>query len=273
MRMSTSHGAGTAKVRPVNDDFEAETAEARPVTTAEAAAPEAVAAQPEKKKGGRRMMLPILGLALLAAAGWYGYQWWTHGRFMISTDDAYIEGDIASISPKVSGYVAAVNVVANQTVKAGDPLVTLDDGDYRLAKEQAEAQIATQKLALDRIDAQIDGAKASLAQADGRTAIRFTQSPGSRQMRLSIRSDKPITSASVNGYATAMQAKRLIVAWSAPGRSAEVLLQAPADAKLDIKAVELTDGWPKDAAPLPPRPADAMAWGDSDATVSSLTLR
>ncbi|MGB3875047.1 HlyD family secretion protein [Shinella zoogloeoides] len=164
--MSTSHGAGTAKVRPVNDDFEAETAEARPVTTAEAAAPEAVTAQPEKKKGGRRMMLPILGLALLAAAGWYGYQWWTHGRFMISTDDAYIEGDIASISPKVSGYVAAVNVVANQTVKAGEPLVTLDDGDYRLAKEQAEAQIATQKLALDRIDAQIDGAKASLAQAE-----------------------------------------------------------------------------------------------------------
>jgi hypothetical protein len=115
--------------------------------------------------------------------------------------------------------------------------------------------------------------QASIVQADGRTAIRFNQSPGSRQMRLSIRSDKPITSASVNGYATAMQAKRLIVAWSAPGRSAEVLLQAPADAKLDIKAVELTDGWPKDAAPLPPRPADAMAWGDSDATVSSLTLR
>ena len=161
MRMSTSHGAGTAKVRPVNDDFQAETAEAKPET-----APAAAVAQPEKKKGGRRLMLPVVGLALLAAAGWYGYQWWTHGRFMISTDDAYIEGDIASISPKVSGYVAAVNVVANQTVKAGDPLVTLDDGDYLLAREQAEAQIATQKLALHRIDAQIDGAKASLAQAE-----------------------------------------------------------------------------------------------------------
>jgi membrane fusion protein (multidrug efflux system) len=165
MSISTSHGAGTAKVRPVNDDFQAETAEERPVTTAEAA-PAAAVAQPEKKKGSRRFMLPILGLVLVAAAGWYGHQWWTNGRFMISTDDAYIEGDIASISPKVSGYVEAVNVVANQTVKAGDPLVTLDNGDYRLAKEQAEAQIATQKLALDRIDAQIDGAKASLAQAE-----------------------------------------------------------------------------------------------------------
>ena len=101
MRMSTSQGAGKAKVRPVNDDFvnddfQAETAEAKPVTTAEAPAPAAVA-EPEKKKGGRRLMLPVVGLALLAAAGWYGYQWWTHGRFMISTDDAYIEGDIASI--------------------------------------------------------------------------------------------------------------------------------------------------------------------------------
>ncbi|MCJ8055585.1 HlyD family secretion protein [Shinella curvata] len=164
--MSTSHGAGTAKVRPVNDDFQAETSEAKPATTAEAAAPAAAVSEPEKKKGGRRFMLPVVGLALLSAAGWYGYQWWTHGRFMISTDDAYIEGDIASISPKVSGYVAAVNVVANQAVKAGDPLVTLDDGDYVLAREQAEAQIATQKLALHRIDAQIDGAKASLAQAE-----------------------------------------------------------------------------------------------------------
>jgi membrane fusion protein (multidrug efflux system) len=44
--------------------------------------------------------------------------------------------------------------------------VTLDDGDYRIAHEQADAQIATQKLALNRIDAQIEGAKASLAQAE-----------------------------------------------------------------------------------------------------------
>jgi membrane fusion protein, multidrug efflux system len=118
------------------------------------------------RKRRRKPILPLLGLVLVGAAGWYGYDWWTNGRFMVSTDDAYIEADIATISPKVSGYVAKVDVVANQHVKAGDPLVTLDDGDYRIAAEQAEAQIATQKLALGRFDAQIAGAKASLNQAE-----------------------------------------------------------------------------------------------------------
>ncbi|MCS4240629.1 MULTISPECIES: HlyD family secretion protein [Rhizobium/Agrobacterium group] len=122
---------------------------------------------PQQKKAKRRSpILPVLAIAVLAGAGWYGYQWWTDGRFLISTDDAYIEGDIAIISPKVSGYVNKVHVVDNQEVKAGDPLVTLDDGDYRIALEQAEAQVRTQELSLSRIDAQLAGAKAALQQAE-----------------------------------------------------------------------------------------------------------
>lgn len=167
--MSASSSSSAARVRPVGDDFEVmdtHSAEAKSPGTGEAAAAgqadAEIAASPKK----RRKILPVLGLVLLGAAGWYGYDWWTNGRFLVSTDDAYIEGDIATISPKVSGYVAKVDVVANQHVKAGDPLVTLDDGDYRIAAEQAEAQIATQKLALSRFDAQISGAKASLAQSE-----------------------------------------------------------------------------------------------------------
>lgn len=121
---------------------------------------------PQKPKAKRRsFLLPVLVVGLLAGGGWYGYEWWTDGRFLVSTDDAYIEGDIAIISPKVSGYVNKVHVVDNQEVKAGDPLVTLDDGDYRIALEQAEAQVRTQELSLSRIDAQLAGAKAALQQA------------------------------------------------------------------------------------------------------------
>ena len=84
---------------------------------------------------------------------------------MVSTDDAYVTAEIAAISPKVTGYVASVPVTENEKVKAGDPLIVLDDGDYRIAAEQAQAQITTQQRTLDRITAQIEAAKASLKEA------------------------------------------------------------------------------------------------------------
>lgn len=244
--MSTTHGTGAAKVRPVNDDFEAETAEASPVTTAEAT-PVAAVAQPEKKKGSRRFVMPVIGLALLAAAGWYGYEWWTNGRFMISTDDAYIEGDIASISPKVSGYIAAVNVVANQVVKAGDALVTLDNGDYVLAKEQAEAQIVTQKLALDRIDAQIEGAKASLAQAEAQKVAYQASLSGAEvaEKRAKELNNKAVgTTASLDSATVALdQAKANLVGADAnivAARANIAVLQAQrAESESGVRALEL----------------------------------
>jgi membrane fusion protein (multidrug efflux system) len=124
-----------------------------------------VAPKPAARRRSRRpLILAGLGIMALAAGGYYGYEYLTTGRFIIATDDAYVQGDIATISPKLAGYVARVNVVANQRVRAGDPLVTLDDGDYRIARDAAQAQIDTQHLTLQRIDAQIAGAQASLEQ-------------------------------------------------------------------------------------------------------------
>jgi membrane fusion protein (multidrug efflux system) len=118
-----------------------------------------------KKRSRRPIILGGVAIVALAAAGWFGYDYFTVGQYMVSTDDAYVEGDIATIAAKLSGYVAEVNVTANQQVKAGDPLITLDDGDYKIARDQAVAQIATQNLTLKRIDAQITGAGASVEQA------------------------------------------------------------------------------------------------------------
>jgi len=126
----------------------------------------AAATDAPAKRSRRPLVLGTIALVLLAGGGWYGYDFWTNGRFMVATDDAYIEGDIATISPKVSGYVAHVNVTANQPVKAGDVLVSIDNGDYQLALDTANANVAAEKLAIARIDAQIEGAKASLAQAN-----------------------------------------------------------------------------------------------------------
>ena len=89
---------------------------------------------------------------------------------MISTDDAYVQADMAFISPKVSGYIDAVKVVENQHVKAGDPLFVVDGGDYRIAVDQAAAQIATLDKTLARIDTQIIASRAALQQAEAQKA-------------------------------------------------------------------------------------------------------
>lgn len=167
--MSASNAKNEAEIRQFPAPAPASKAEApakpdAPVT--EAPQPEVAAQAPVKpKRSAKRFVLPVLIVAAIGAGGWYGYEYWTTGRFMVSTDDAYIQGDITAIAPKVTGYIDRIDVVANQRVKAGDPLVTLDNGDYTIAEEQAEAQIATEKLSLDRINAQIVAAKASLQQA------------------------------------------------------------------------------------------------------------
>ena len=160
--MSNSSTPTTAEVHPF-PNAKAPSAEAptAPVeTAAEAPAPA------KKKRSVRSLLLPIIGLGLVGTGLWYGYGYWTDGRFMISTDDAYVQADMAFVSPKVSGYIDEIKVENNQQVKAGDPLFIVDSGDYRIAVDQAAAQIATLDKTLARIDAQITAAHASLQQAE-----------------------------------------------------------------------------------------------------------
>lgn len=121
-----------------------------------------------KRKRSRRLPLLLAGLGALSLVGWYGYDWWTVGRFQVSTDDAYVGADFAVISPKISGYVDAVPASENAHVDAGAPLVALEDGDYRNALEAAQSQLASQQAALTRLDRQIEAAKAAVAQAQAR---------------------------------------------------------------------------------------------------------
>ncbi|PWW02158.1 membrane fusion protein (multidrug efflux system) [Hoeflea marina] len=126
----------------------------------------AAAAPAKQKRGIRSAILPIIGLAVLSGAGWYGYDYWTDGRFMINTDDAYLQTDISDVSPKVQGYVEEILVSENQQVKAGDLLFRLDDGDYTIAIDNARAKIEAQKQTLNRISAQTDAAATAVGQAE-----------------------------------------------------------------------------------------------------------
>ncbi|MBS1164829.1 MAG: emrK [Proteobacteria bacterium] len=123
-------------------------------------------AQPKKKRG---IVSRVIFVALLGAAAWfggnYGYAWWTDGRFLITTDDAYVAADITTLAAKASGYVTDVMVADNQMVKKGDVIARVDSGDYTLAVAQAENALAGNIATIARIDKQIAAGEAQVAQA------------------------------------------------------------------------------------------------------------
>ncbi len=86
----------------------------------------------------KKLLLVGAGVAVLAAGGYLGREYWTVGRFQVSTDDAYVKADNTTIAPKVSGYVAAVLVGDNERVKAGQALARIDDRDYKVARRAGE---------------------------------------------------------------------------------------------------------------------------------------
>ncbi len=131
----------------------------------------ALAPEPRTQRSLARRLGILAALAIaFGAGGYYGYDWLTNGRFIVSTDDAYVAAETATITPKVAGIVLSVPAADNSRVEAGDPLVILDDSDYRIALAEAEAQIATQEASIDRIGEQVAAGKAAISQAEAQLA-------------------------------------------------------------------------------------------------------
>ena len=122
-----------------------------------------------------RIGLSILATVVILFALIAGTRWLVHGRFVESTDDAYLRADQVSIAPRVSGYIDAIYVVENQKVVAGQPLLRIDPRNYAAALDQqtatvgarmaditaAENQIAQQQAQVLQIQAQLAGAQAN----------------------------------------------------------------------------------------------------------------
>lgn len=106
----------------------------------------------------------IIVLALLViGGGWFGYSKYKHGQHHEDTDDAQVSADIVPAIPRVSGYVMEVRVNDNQQVRKGDTLVVLDNRDYAIKVEQAEAALGIAKSNLGSAQANTNAAKANIA--------------------------------------------------------------------------------------------------------------
>jgi membrane fusion protein, multidrug efflux system len=135
------------------------------------------ASPPARSRRLLRLWRPVAVVAAVVAIG-VGASWWfTEGRYIESTDNAYVQGDIAVLSPRIEGDVAGIKVADNQLVHAGDPLILLDPADWQARLDQATATAAEATAAIETAQRQvgqqqatIDAAQAAIVQAQAEQA-------------------------------------------------------------------------------------------------------
>ena len=165
--------------------------------------PGAVAPQKaSKKRWLRKLLLTGASLIALAGAAHFGWDYWTVGRFEISTDDAYVKADSTTIAPKVSGYIAAVLVGDNESVKAGQVLARIDNRDYGVALDQAKADVAAAKAAVSNKQAALDAQQSVIEAA--RAALGVDQA----NHTFAEQDDKRYAHLATTGYGSVQNAQQ-----------------------------------------------------------------
>ena len=144
------------------------------------------AAAPSLARRLRGLWRPAAALVAVIGIGVTASWWFTEGRYIESTDNAYVQGDIAVLGPRIEGDVAAIKVADNQRVHAGDPLIELDPADWQARLAQATATAAEATAAIETAQRQvaqqqatIDVTQAAIAQSQAeqtRTGADATRS-------------------------------------------------------------------------------------------------
>jgi membrane fusion protein, multidrug efflux system len=177
----------------------------RPVSATEAIAvplPGVTAARATAKKlNFRKILLTGAALAAFAAAVWYGWDYWTVGQYLVSTDDAYVKADNTTIAPKVSGYLHQVLVGDNEPVRAGQTLARIDDRDFKVALDQAKADVAAAQAAITSKEAQLNVQQATI------NAAKATVEVDEATATFAAQENKRYTDLASTGYGSVQNAQ------------------------------------------------------------------
>lgn len=187
---------------PVESQVPADAAQELLTASTSNEAPAAPAPALTVKQGRlRRVLTASTAIALIAGAAWFGWDYWTVGRFQVSTDDAYIKADNTTIAPKVSGYLSDVLVGDNEHVTAGQVLARIDDRDFRVALDQAKADVAAAQAALASKQAQLDVQQAVIE------AARATIEVDTATETFALQENKRYTDLATSGYGSVQNAQ------------------------------------------------------------------
>lgn len=200
-----------------------------PARVAEPAQPAAAEGRPARKRG-RSLLTGAAAIAVIAAGAYYGHQYWTVGRFFVSTDDAYVQADNSTIAPKVSGYISEVIVGDNESVKAGQPLARIDDRDFKAALDQARADVSAAEATVAAKQASLDIQQSTIA------AARATINVDRANETFAEQNNKRYSNLATSGYAP-VQTAQLAASQIAAAQAAVVRDGATLDAA--VKQVDL----------------------------------
>src|SRR5262245_1878607 len=164
-------------------------------------APKAARAAPRRRLA---ILGGLLGLVLAGVGASYGHYWIAQGRYLVSTDDAYVGAKNATLSPKVSGYIAEVAVEDNARVATGDVIARIDDGDYQLAVANARDQVGVQQATIDRLGRQTIAQEAAVDQAKAQLA---SAKAGKTRAQLELQRQKDLASRQINSRQALEQAE------------------------------------------------------------------
>jgi membrane fusion protein, multidrug efflux system len=194
---------------------------------------QAIPAQPRvslRRAFNRRALIAGAIVVALGAGSAFGVHWWLTGRYLVSTDDAYVRAHNTTLASKISGYVASIPIEDNTAVRAGDVIATIDDGDYRLAADAARDKAATQRATVDRIGRQIVAQGASIDQAK---AEMVSAEAGSKKMQLEYQRQKFLAAQTFASQQQLEQAEANRDQSAAAVTSAQAVVDA-AEANLDV---------------------------------------
>ncbi|CUW38389.1 Putative Multidrug resistance efflux pump(RND efflux pump, membrane fusion protein,45-334) [Magnetospirillum sp. XM-1] len=195
-------------------------------------------------------------LALVSVAGWSAYRWSQDWRWMESTDDAYVDGDITAISPKVAGHVVELVARDNRPVAKGDVLLRIDPRDYRARVEEATGQVKARLAQLIQIDdkvavqeavvaqsgASISAARAEMvrAKADFERSRRLVREDYVSRQRFDVsQADAARAEAGLTGSGAGLQAARRQLTVLASERHVALAQLEQAKATLSVAETEL----------------------------------
>ncbi len=154
----------------------------------------------------RRLRTTLMGLgvaAVIFGGGAWGVNWWQIRQLVVSTDNAYVRGNVAAIASMVAGYIEDIHVTSHQKVRAGEPLLTIRGDRYEAAVDSARAELRAaaaeveighaavehmlarrrlQKSLIDQATARVEAAKARVEAAEAQ--VDHTASEAARYSEL-----------------------------------------------------------------------------------------